>query len=71
MIATWTTESKSGYQKGSYSVYAFSNIWYGFEQGQVPGGRRKPENEPLEVKGKSLGDSAVRTCDQVAVEGNN
>ena len=29
---------------------------------------RKPENESLGVKGKSLGDSGVRTCDQIAVK---
>lgn len=42
-----------------------------FVQGHVPGGRRKPENESLEVKAKSPGDAAVRTCDQIAKEGNN
>lgn len=40
-----------------------------FVQGRVPGGRRKPENESLEVKAKSPGDAAVRTCDQIAEEG--
>lgn len=71
MDAIWTTESESSHQKDSYSVYALSSICYVFVQGHVPGGRRKPVNESLEVKVKSLGDSALRTCDQIAVEGND